>query len=172
MAGNLVIESDNGHEIWSTGLATFVESEIAGRKIIVGVRCRISNAETEEIALLDTGSTYTVINSELVEEFENQLIEEGEDEILTYAGKVEGKLVRLDKTLLAEEGDNLPIPNALALISEEWYGPVVLGYRGLLDKIRIALDPGLTPTSPQLFYFGSCELSDVNHSPLRRALTK
>lgn len=157
MARNLVIESHNGHEIWSTGLATFAEFENGSRKIIVGVRCRIHSGEAEEIALLDTGSTYTVIGSELVEEFESQLIEEGQVKIRTYMGETKGALVRLDITLLAEEGDDLRVTEALALVSQDWNGPVVLGYRGFLERIRIALDPGVGPPSQQLFYFGSCE---------------
>lgn len=156
MVGNLLINSDNGHENWSTGLAPFVETENLGHRIIVGVRCRINDMEEDEIALLDTGSTYTVINRELVRDIENQLIQVREDQINTCEGTIAGTLVELGITLLAEEGDDLPV-DALALITEDWHGPVVLGYRGFLEKIRIALDPGVTLADGQLFYFGSCE---------------
>lgn len=156
MVGNLLISSDNGHENWSTGLAPFVGLENLGHEIIVGVRCRIDNLEEEEIALLDTGSTYTVINRELVRDIENQLIQVRKDQLKTCNGPIAGTLVELGITLLAEEGEDLPV-DALALNTEDWHGPVVLGYRGFLEKIRIALDPGVTLADGQLFYFGSCE---------------
>jgi hypothetical protein len=41
-------------------------------------------------------------------------------------------------------------------VSEDWPGPIVLGFRGFLEKLRIALDPGVRH-SEQLFYFGLCE---------------
>jgi len=33
-----------------------------------------------------------------------------------------------------------------------WPGPTVLGYRGLLERVRFALDPGTG--GPPMFFFG------------------
>jgi hypothetical protein len=40
------------------------------------------------------------------------------------------------------------------LLAPEWEGPPVLGYRGLLERIRFALDPGVTDAD-QWMYFGA-----------------
>lgn len=42
---------------------------------------------------------------------------------------------------------------ALLDTGAEWSGPIVLGYRGFLERIRFALDPGVVP-GEQMFYFG------------------
>jgi hypothetical protein len=41
-------------------------------------------------------------------------------------------------------------------VAKEWEGPIVLGYRGFLERIRFALDPGVVP-GEQMFYFGLAE---------------
>ncbi|MCP4627568.1 MAG: hypothetical protein GY850_29240 [bacterium] len=70
---------------------------------------------------------------------------------------MEGSLHHVNITLLAEKnsGDDLTIEST-AFVSEEWEGPTVLGYRGFLERIRFALDPGLIP-GEQIFYFGLAE---------------
>lgn len=40
------------------------------------------------------------------------------------------------------------------LIAPGWTGPVVLGYRGFLERLRFALDPGSQPEDAW-FFFGS-----------------
>ena len=50
--------------------------------------------------------------------------------------------------LLACEGTSLEV-EAATLVHPDWVGPSILGYRGFLERLRIALDP------PQLqFHFG------------------
>ncbi|RLC10701.1 MAG: hypothetical protein DRI57_20015 [Deltaproteobacteria bacterium] len=68
-----------------------------------------------------------------------------------------GELHRVSITLLADpgQGDELTIEST-TFVSEEWEGPVVLGYRGFLERMRFALDPGIIP-GEQIFYFGLAE---------------
>jgi hypothetical protein len=42
-------------------------------------------------------------------------------------------------------------------VSKEWEGPIIPGYRGFLERIRFALDPGVVP-GEQVFYFGLVEI--------------
>jgi len=42
-------------------------------------------------------------------------------------------------------------------VSKELEGPIILGYRGFLERIRFALDPGAVP-GEQVFYFGLVEM--------------
>ncbi|HHC24032.1 MAG TPA: hypothetical protein ENK58_01260 [Desulfobacterales bacterium] len=68
-----------------------------------------------------------------------------------------GELHRVGITLLTDpgQGDELTVEST-TFVSEEWDGPVVLGYRGFLERIRFALDSGVTPGN-QIFYFGLAE---------------
>ncbi len=153
--GNLVKATNGGgYEVWSIGFAAF--SQDGYRRSKIYVKCKIHGLETTEQARLDTGSTYTVISKEVVQPIGHLLTDCGEGGCETWEGQLEGRLVKLDMTLIAEGGENLVIRQGLALVSEEWGGPIVLGYHGFLDKIRIAIDPGNKPED-QLFYFGSCQ---------------
>ncbi len=152
---NLVKATNDGkYKDWSVGFAAFSKSGAFNSKVYV--KCRIRGKGTTEQARLDTGSTYTLISREVVQAIENELIDCGPGGLETWEGTVSGRLVKLDMILIAEGGDDLVIKEGLALVSEDWGGPIVLGYHGFLDKIRIAIDPG-NNREEQLFYFGACE---------------
>ena len=147
--------NEKDDEDWSIGYATFVEGGKDGSKICV--RCKIDGLESEDQAMLDTGSTYTVIGRDVVQTIEHKLEDCGKGNIESCYGPISGKLVKLNMTLISEGGCDLDIKSGLALVSEDWDGrTIVLGYRGFLDKIRIAIDPGNNPEK-QVFYFGTCE---------------
>jgi len=63
-------------------------------------------------------------------------------------GHLDGQLIRLPVTLIADEGESLDL-EATFFVSEQWRGGTFLGYTGLLDRLRIALD-----SPANLFYFG------------------
>ncbi|MEA2562704.1 MAG: hypothetical protein QOH06_4208 [Acidobacteriota bacterium] len=69
--------------------------------------------------------------------------------MLTPLGLMYGCLVRVPFSFHADEGDHLLMTGTF-LISEDWpSGLTFLGYSGLLDSIRFALDPQAND-----FYFG------------------
>jgi hypothetical protein len=74
--------------------------------------------------------------------------------ILWSIGRIAGSLHRINISLLAEQnsGYDLTVDSSI-FVSEEWPGPIVLGYRGFLERTRFALDPGVVP-GEQMFYFG------------------
>lgn len=63
-------------------------------------------------------------------------------------GVVHGALYRGVITIPAEEADPVDI-DATVFLSPEWRGPNFIGYQGLLQRIRFAVDP-----EANLFYFG------------------
>lgn len=68
----------------------------------------------------------------------------------TRFGNLHGHLVKAPFTFPAEEGEDLEVRGTF-FVSEDW--PIslsFLGYSGLLDSIRFALDPQAND-----FYFGS-----------------
>ena len=124
------------------------------------MKCRIGSLEETYLALLDTGAEWSVIGGETAK------ILEDEDELdlptesfnmSTRLGRIYGSIHRLNISLLAKQnyGHDLTVESSV-FVSEEWVGPIVLGFRGFLEKIRFALDPGVV-SGEQMFYFGLAE---------------
>jgi hypothetical protein len=55
-------------------------------------------------------------------------------------GRLSGQMERLQLRLLAEEGSDLEI-EATWFISEDWPGPIVIGWKGGLERFRFSLNP-------------------------------
>ncbi len=71
-----------------------------------------------------------------------------DQQLSSRMGTFVGDLVRAPITLLADEGESLTV-DATVFLSTDWPGPNFIGYNGLLERIRFAVDP---PTNS--FYFG------------------
>jgi hypothetical protein len=65
----------------------------------------------------------------------------------TRFGVIEGQLVRTELGFHADEGAIVDV-EATWFISDDWLGPPVIGWKGCLERIRFALDPG-----DESFYF-------------------
>jgi len=121
----------------------------------VAVQCRIGNLEQTYLALLDTGAEWSVIGGETMQILEEEFLTPDEPfRMSTRLGTIDGALYRIPIRLLAEKGrgNDLTVESTV-FVSDEWKGPVVFGYRGFLERIRFALDPGITH-GEQMFYFG------------------
>ncbi len=155
---NLLISTTTGYADWSTGSARFSEYRIKGWRVDIGVRCRIEHWPVQEVALLDTGSTFSVIGGETAEALKHRVFDLSVPTVIrAHEGLIEGGLCSVDITLLAEMGQNLTVSGAQVFIPrdpEDWAGPPVLGYQGFLDRIKIALDPGARLEDGQVFRFG------------------
>lgn len=129
-------------EPFTTGRASFADvhpdSPEATAKIYV--RIEPHGFGVPVLAQLDTGAAWSILNAEIAEELE-LLDGEGEPvEMSTGRGPVHGRLEVVTITILAEEGHSLEV-NATVVISSDWQGPTFLGYTGLLERIRFAIDP-------------------------------
>jgi hypothetical protein len=157
--GQLFIQANNQKILWNSGCSLFFVSSKVGRwRLPVAIKCRIGNLEETDLALLDTGAEWSVIGGETAKILENEIDFPTESFTMsTRLGKISGSLHRLNITLLAERnsGNDLTIESSV-FVSEEWDGPIVLGYRGFLERIRFALDPGAI-SGEQIFYFGLAE---------------
>lgn len=136
---------------WSVGYSGyFPDFRYNNHNLLVGIKFSFGEKYTNIYGLLDTGSEWVVFSKELVDNFGIEL-EENPDllkTIHTRFGSITGYLNRLPLTIIAENGNSLPM-QATCLISDHWYGPPVIGWRGCLERIRFALDPSL-----DIFYFG------------------
>jgi hypothetical protein len=100
-------------------------------------------------AQLDTGAAFSMLNAEIAEAM-SLLDGDGEPKrISTRLGNFPGRLEKARFELVADEGESLSI-EATVWVSREWPGGTFLGYGGLLDHLRFAVDP-----SDDSFYFGS-----------------
>jgi hypothetical protein len=66
----------------------------------------------------------------------------------TRLGVFQGTLYRGQVTLPADEGESLDL-DATVFVCPDWPGPNFLGYQGLLQRVRFAVDP-----ESNTFYFG------------------
>lgn len=148
---------DSAGERWNTGSAELLLQHPFGLHTLqTAVWCRADSAETPVLALLDTGSAHTIIGEDLA------------DELLdAYGGSVRdvGNLVCRFGSLKL-----WALTMTLTLINDSTHGydmnlevearlapdlplPLVVGVDGVLDHVRMALDPGVRPGEAR-WYFG------------------
>lgn len=100
------------------------------------------------LAQLDTGAAYSLLEVAIAEALGLFGWGGQTTRISTRLGTIGGQLLSVPLTLIADEGRSLNL-DATFFVSREWRGITFLGYVGLLDRIRIALD-----SPANLFYFG------------------
>lgn len=95
------------------------------------------------LALLDTGGHYCILNEEVASLVQDHLTDHlGSTRLRTAHGPVQGNLYLLKIELLAHFGDNLEF-EVVTFIAPEWQAPSVIGYTGVLDRVRFAISPRL-----------------------------
>ncbi|MEA2601488.1 MAG: hypothetical protein QOF89_2480 [Acidobacteriota bacterium] len=100
------------------------------------------------MAQVDTGAAYSTLEPEIAEALGLFDWQGHSTRISTRLGTVGGQLLRIPLALIADEGRSLDL-EATFFVSRDWTGVTFLGYVGLLDRLRIALD-----SPANLFYFG------------------
>jgi hypothetical protein len=145
---------DKGQPVpWSTGSAKAHLDEAHPSGILpLAVWCQFGQLPPE-LAMLDTGSEYSVIGSEQIELLGHALGEPLEPRTLSSRrGRFKGALHRLTVHLIAHQGKGLTIDTTVGAYPG-WTGPSVLGFRGFLEHFRLALEPGDRDT-PTRIHFG------------------
>jgi hypothetical protein len=135
----------------------FIHHKVGRFTLPVVVHCRLGGVAVVEEVLLDTGAQWSVLGGTLLQTLAGDLEDLGETvDIGTRFGRFSGTLCRLDVTFVADPGlgRNLRI-DATVLAVPDWPGPVVLGYLGLLERARLALDPSVDGRS--ILFFGRSE---------------
>jgi hypothetical protein len=124
--------------------ATYLDAlagQLTRRDAKVYVRIAVGAPALTTLAMLDTGSTYSVLDADVAElmgafdEADAPVVD-----LTTRHGVLRGSLVRRRVWLLAEEGDSLEV-DATFWVAREWRYGHFLGYTGFLQRIRLALDP-------------------------------
>lgn len=123
------------------GLTCSCETVVERHKLLVGVPCLIEGMELKCIGLLDTACSWSVLSARLVAEL-GCLPVPGDPlvQMSTRFGTYEGWLDRFDLTLPAEVGEALTI-SATWFVCPDWPGPLVLGWKGCLERLQLGLNP-------------------------------
>ncbi len=102
---------------------------------------RPAGCEASFLALLDTGAHYCILNTTAVELVREQLADNlGAFAVQTARGLVRGDLYRHTITLVAQEGESLDL-DAIVFVPPDWEAPCYLGYAGVLQHARFAIEP-------------------------------
>ena len=155
MDAHLHQKTEKAWEPWSTGAAPYYSHapHPSRREIPVAIECRFGSLPEPDIPMLDTGATWSLVGGETARDLADELGPQlGVVQISTLSGLLTCSLRRIQVTFLADSGDDLDL-DATCAVSYDWYGPNVIGYRGFLERIRLALDPGSQPDQERL-YFG------------------
>lgn len=140
---------------FAAGRARFLDRNPASRELSakIYVLVEFPGLNEQSYAQLDTGAAFSVLDRATADAL-GLLDGDGERErMITHVGTVEGTLERVSLKLIAQEGDSLDI-QATFLVSDDWERHTFLGYTGLLDHVRIALDPS---PGKNWFYFGEVD---------------
>jgi hypothetical protein len=134
-----------------TGKASYYSDYEEGPdRLFVAVTCLVADYPDPLRALLDTGSEWCLLPSRVSRAVGYDLTpDDVVPPLLTRFGRIFGQLERIPIQFVAEEGIALQI-DATCFLSPDWPGPMVIGWKGGLERIRIALDPG-----EEAFYFAS-----------------
>jgi hypothetical protein len=115
------------------------------------VKLRISASTRLVYAQVDTAAAWSVLPPDVAQNA-GIPIGKGEPALLsTRFGMKHGHLVRATYTLIADEGESLFAEGSFFVCPDWPSRRVFLGYSGLLDSFRFALDPQVND-----FYFGPC----------------
>jgi len=155
---HLLLDDGSGKSsVWTTGAlrVDILDDADQSRTYPISVQCQLGSMEESHTALLDTGSQYTIISSEIAEVLEDELgtpLYPDEIRLGSRLGgrRLTGHLHRLDIRLLSlpEYGADLEIA-AKVIVVENWHH-IVLGIIGFLEVLRF----GIEPSRDSLMYFG------------------
>lgn len=135
-------------ESFATGSQWYLDSLPDRHETVSRIVLSVSVESTELLAMLDTGATGLVLRWPIPERV-LPLYLSGRPEVRGLGGNVhEGRSFVATLLLQADEGETLRV-EALVWASETFNGANLVGYGGLLEKVRFAVDP-----DRNLFYFG------------------
>jgi len=131
----------------------YADHRIGAHRLVVAVECQLNGYQFH--ALLDTAADWCILSLEVAELLGCELEPDLEAPAFsTRYGRLQGRRERFPLVLVAQAGTPLEI-DATWFISPDWPGPIVLGWKGCLERLRFALDP--TPGEEQ-FYFGQPQI--------------
>lgn len=148
-AGDSMLVQQNGIS-FTIGRSRFTDGIVGSQEQSAKIFVRIEPESLGGVifAQLDTGAAWSILDSQVAEELSLLNGQGGPTTISTRLGGFSGRLERTRISIVADEGESLNV-EATVWVSPDWPGHSFLGYGGLLERIRFAVDP-----SDNTFYFG------------------
>lgn len=126
----------------------YLDQTVGPFELLVAVPCHLNQSPDRVDALLDTAAEWCVTSERFAELVGFPSSSAGDRiQMSTRFGVIEGSMERISITFPAEIGENLTV-DATWFVSSDWTGPAVLGWRGLLERVRFGIDP-----TTEKFYF-------------------
>jgi hypothetical protein len=133
---------------FATGKSVYLDEDLSQPSATARIQVRVAFEGQQMLALLDTGAAWSVVQTEFARAL-GLLERDGEPKTISSRhGTHDGKLVRVTAELLAEEGTSIQLDSTV-FVSEDWTAGTFVGYHGLLERVRFAVDP-----SENSFLFG------------------
>lgn len=138
-----------GSDRFTSGRSRFADYAPARLDPTAKIYVNVRFGESTTLAQLDTGAAWSVMPPDLARAL--ALSRDGSNPVKmsTRFGIKDGCLVKVPFVLVADEGEDLLVTGTFFLCEDWPEGMTFLGYSGLLDAIRFALDPQAND-----FYFG------------------
>jgi hypothetical protein len=120
--------------------ATNVPSGIGELTLVV--RCDLGGSPNPQRAFVDTGAKWSILPGDfaVAAGIDPDGPGLGHGVMETRLGRMHGTFERAPLRLLAETGEDAEI-DVTWFVSPDWYGPIVIGWQGGLDRFRWGLDP-------------------------------
>ena len=135
--------------VFARGRSRYLDQELDRSSKTPSIYIQIEFNGRRVLAKLDTGAAWSMINAELAEDLK-LFDKDGQPEVIsTRLGNVKGKLVRTTTRVVADEGESVDV-HSTVFVSQEWTAGTFVGYTGLLERIRFAIDP-----EKNMFMFGA-----------------
>jgi hypothetical protein len=118
-------------------------------RLFVAVTCQIGTHPDRFDGLLDPAAEWCVLTPRIARDL-SLLSDTGEGDTRLHSrfGTITGDLIRIPLIFPSVEGEKVTV-DATWFVSADWPGPLVIGWKGCLERLRFALDPG-----DESFYFG------------------
>lgn len=145
---------------WTGSAPINIETLQGVNQLVMGIHCQIGKFKVKTTALLDTAAQWSVIGGELA-----QMILADKTlsvpthisiSLSTRLGKFTGNVHRIEINLIAEKGlgHDLMVDGSF-IVTPDWKGPMVLGFHGFMERIRFAIDPGVSNNKQGYIYFAA-----------------
>jgi hypothetical protein len=139
-------------QLYSAWVPYLADHRAGPHRLVIAIACQLGPPTV--FALLDTAADWCVLPPAVATELGFDLNPDpAYPPYSTRHGLLFGRQERMPIILLSQAGTPLEI-EATWFISPDWPGPVVLGWKGCLERLRFALDP--TPGAVR-FYFGELQ---------------
>ena len=128
-----------------------VESAIG--PITLAISARVEEMQDQVTAFIDSGAEWSLLPGDMALEAGLDITGPGlgRSRITTRLGTFNGHFERASVFLTPEDGE-IFVVTVTWLIVPDWYGPLVIGWTGGLDRFRWGIDP-----VEERFHFGRLE---------------